>query len=76
MSARSADDDDSDLFSIYDQIYFSLLDVKAGEDGQINLAGVPRGAELGSHKQLEIRQTWVEGTFDWFDWEFTSDFAN
>lgn len=55
MSARSGDDDDSDLFSIDAQIYFSLLDIS--KDGQINLAGVSRGAELGSHKQLEIRQT-------------------
>jgi hypothetical protein len=57
MSARPDDDDDSDLCSIYDRIYFSLSDNENTEDGQTNLAGVPCGAELGSHKQLEIRQT-------------------
>jgi hypothetical protein len=56
-SALPVDDDDSDLFSIDDQIYFSLLDIEGRKHGQTNLAGVPRGAELGSHKQLEIRQT-------------------
>lgn len=56
------DDDDSDLYSIDDRIYFSLLKIENRGDGQTNLAGVPRGAELGSHQQLEIWQTWVEGT--------------
>jgi hypothetical protein len=57
MSEHPDVDDDSDLCSIDDRIYFSLSNIENTEDGQTNLAGVPCGAEFGGHKQLEIRQT-------------------